>query len=968
MSSSVISKLKNTKRIKSKVSISVILLLVIGMILFSSPLESAIGYVIVVDNNVDGDSNIDSSANIGTDGVTDYTDAQTLDGSDQVIVEADEGGGGSPMKAKISALTSTPESLSISHYVEGVAIAHDGSVMRGVETYKDYSGTWRSDDEWGNEIYNTSRIEEVESSYNETSDDYDEYAFVEQYTALSGNFKVIFQETNTRIIGDGWEFIQRPNRMFLYNWETEAIVGSQDVERPSDWGYVNGRIRYDNIFANTNLFFGYNGSDLKEVFRASTIPENYPNSPWSLDDSYLVIDTLITNQSGFNMADDNGDITINTTVIGRLKLLDQYDQVKAFMPMGTAWAWFDETQSNQTVDIRSRLKNINGEWHLYSAIEYELFNHALRDGDVFIDPTWTIGDQGGDSWSDCEFNQTMENTTTNHAQLYPSNSTGDIISPINEAYRAWVRISYQGITNGQTVDIYWNSSTDNGVSDPFTMSLVQSSASPNVDYYFSQEKKFGGWKFVLSTDNTSESPLIYNITVNNDGSITNTGSAWDGDYQGTSLSVTHGLTINEDDVVIAMMHQNTALETFSDDNGIYPFTEAYADDGEDTHHYAIYYRVAGASEPATYSFSTTRDDDWSLIIRVFSGVNTTDVFDVAPSAATQNSYADYSQGQTLTVDEITIVKAGAVGIIYCFSDTGQTNVYSNPTNGYDNYTGATAGWPSGSFLKTHTTGATGSTSITQTKTQDWTVNHFALKLADVPATENYMLEWEHQVSSPAVDIHKDRYILTIYGFSSGSVSENFTIQMFNPSTLVWDSALSVQISTTEQWYNQTIDYQYVDTSNNRITWIYNDTDQTDDTDQSTLNIDYAGVRAYNISIYGLPDNHDSLSFSPDSEYHNLSDSPFSFVVESGEIFDLQIKGVDGTGSPVSSGYLYWNTVDNTGTATVLTTSWVNFLTSQSAGNTTYSVYLWVNYGWEVDDPELNDISPTYTLNITISSI
>ena len=226
------------------------------------------------------------------------------------------------------------------------------------------------------------------------------------------------------------------------------------------------------------------------------------------------------------------------------------------------------------------------------------------------------------------------------------------------------------------------------------------------------------------------------------------------------------------------------------------------------------------------------------------------------------------------------------------------------------------------------------------------------------------MEWEHQASSPAVDIHKDKYVLTVYGFSSGSVAENFTIQVYNPSTLVWGSSLSVQIGTTEQWYNQTIDSVYVDTSNSRITWIYNDTDQSDDINQNTLNIDYSGVRAYNKTMDNLPATHNSLEFSPDDQYHALGDNPLTFDVESGETYTITIKGVDGTGSPVSGGYLYFNTVDNSGTSTQLTTSWQNLYVDQSSPGATLSIYLWVNWGWSPGDAIVSDGIPTYTVNIT----
>jgi len=463
---------------------------------------TVMGYNVKDDNSVDADSDIDSVANIGDDDTTDYTDAQALDGSDQTIAESNEvGGGGSSLRAKILENGLINDRRYFPEYQDGEMILGNENTF-GVSTYKTWLGQYKPISDWSPSIVNTTN--------NRTGVD------LEEYTANGGSFKSIFRDTNNTLYGDGWEFTQRPNRIFLYNWETEARQPLVTAQPPDDFIYNSGnnRIRYTNPFPNTFLYFGYDGTTFKEVLRSTTIPSNYPSDPWSQDVTYIVLDTIILDHKGFGLADDTGRIVKNTTIVGRLKLLDAYDDVKAYLPAGTAWAYFNALGDNVTIDVKTRLRVIDDVWHLYTAFNYTLCIHPARTGDVYLDPSWVIGDEN--SWGDTEFYQTMENTTTNYAQLYPSNSTGNITSSVNQAMKNWIKIKWEGDNNSKTVDIYWNSSRDNGLIDPFEIQVVQTSSSPNTWYNFPVEEKYGSWRLVLTTDNPSITPEIYNVTVQND--------------------------------------------------------------------------------------------------------------------------------------------------------------------------------------------------------------------------------------------------------------------------------------------------------------------------------------------------------------------------------------------------------------------------------------------------------------------
>ena len=116
--------------------------------------------------------------------------------------------------------------------------------------------------------------------------------------------------------------------------------------------------------------------------------------------------------------------------------------------------------------------------------------------------------------------------------------------------------------------------------------------------------------------------------------IVETGSAKVG-YASTAtvINITHGLTINAGDVVVAIISVNNNGNTIIDDNGADAFVEQIQEDHPTgTARYAIYSRVAGASEPARYDFSCNDNANRTIVLRVFSGVHA-DVWDVAPAVA-----------------------------------------------------------------------------------------------------------------------------------------------------------------------------------------------------------------------------------------------------------------------------------------------------------------------------------------------
>lgn len=208
--------------------------------------------------------------------------------------------------------------------------------------------------------------------------------------------------------------------------------------------------------------------------------------------------------------------------------------------------------------------------------------------------------------------------------------------------------------------------------------------------------------------------------------ITETGNATNSATTGTAVSVAHSLTINAGNVIVFQVHANrTTTQTITDNNGAYAPTEHIQENTADgSARYAIYSRVAGASEPATYQWTLSEDNRWSVQIRVFSGVNNTTPWDVIPSASTRNG----GVSTALTAPTMTISTAGAMGIVLGIADHNIAT-FSSSTNGYGTeIEPATPGQSQVSYIRIWaTTGSTGTTGVTSSASTSWFAHQVALK-------------------------------------------------------------------------------------------------------------------------------------------------------------------------------------------------------------------------------------------------
>lgn len=150
---------------------------------------------------------------------------------------------------------------------------------------------------------------------------------------------------------------------------------------------------------------------------------------------------------------------------------------------------------------------------------------------------------------------------------------------------------------------------------------------------------------------------------------------------GTALSITHGLTIQAGDIVIAQCYAQYALsgQAISDNNGAYAFDLLL-----DSNNYTgasignrLCYRVAGSSEPATYNWTAAQlAPNWAVLLRVFRNVDPNNPWDVRPSEATRQTST--SAASAVTTD-MTIVTPGALGLAFLSTD-GNLLRYTAATN------------------------------------------------------------------------------------------------------------------------------------------------------------------------------------------------------------------------------------------------------------------------------------------------
>jgi hypothetical protein len=196
-------------------------------------------------------------------------------------------------------------------------------------------------------------------------------------------------------------------------------------------------------------------------------------------------------------------------------------------------------------------------------------------------------------------------------------------------------------------------------------------------------------------------------------------------------SITHGLIILADDIVVCCINHNTTTAAMASDAGN-DFSELYEvmDGGSSTGVFAVYSKKSAGSEPASYTFTPAGGAaQFAIVVRVFRGCDTTSWWDVTPGAGTWAQ--DVGVGTTATSTDMTIVTAGALGVMFGITDTtAYPFSWGSPTNSWGTELQTAGTYPLYSTTRAcASTGAIGTMDCTLSASQDWQIILGALKPA-----------------------------------------------------------------------------------------------------------------------------------------------------------------------------------------------------------------------------------------------
>lgn len=198
------------------------------------------------------------------------------------------------------------------------------------------------------------------------------------------------------------------------------------------------------------------------------------------------------------------------------------------------------------------------------------------------------------------------------------------------------------------------------------------------------------------------------------------------DQASGNINFTHGLTLLAGDVLVGLVNINVAANTIVDNNGSTPFTLRDSAANPDSGTAYVIERVCGASEPSAYAFTLGTSARSSISLRQYRGVDTSSIWDVAPSASTRSTG---SGDTTAEAPACTIVTDGAVGLVLMADDFAPTTTtYSSINNSYGNVQSESGQQYQVTADKPGLTpGSTGVTTITSSANVSWVAWQVALK-------------------------------------------------------------------------------------------------------------------------------------------------------------------------------------------------------------------------------------------------
>lgn len=178
------------------------------------------------------------------------------------------------------------------------------------------------------------------------------------------------------------------------------------------------------------------------------------------------------------------------------------------------------------------------------------------------------------------------------------------------------------------------------------------------------------------------------------GGATNGGTA-------TSASITHGLTINSGDLVVAYINCNNTGAISNDAGGAAWTNPINEVPSTETSRHAFFWKVAGSSEPATYTWTLPASTQYRVIVKVFTSatdaVQDTAAVTTKDASPVSNLVCEATNGITVADDSLSVVFGGK-------DNRNPADAYTTANNSYTGVVGDAADQSAGGAHRIFTTG------------------------------------------------------------------------------------------------------------------------------------------------------------------------------------------------------------------------------------------------------------------------
>jgi cellulose synthase/poly-beta-1,6-N-acetylglucosamine synthase-like glycosyltransferase len=193
-------------------------------------------------------------------------------------------------------------------------------------------------------------------------------------------------------------------------------------------------------------------------------------------------------------------------------------------------------------------------------------------------------------------------------------------------------------------------------------------------------------------------------------------------FDSTWVTVTKPTGTVEDDLLIAIMSHDSGFGTLGAPSGWTPIFDTLVSSFGCT--FRAWYLIAGASEPAFYTFTSTDSDQLIAGIMRFSGHDLNDPIDVS-NTSTGTSNAPTAPSVTTTVDDALVLRVFGTDDDYIFVDggypSGHTGIFVRGSGGFSDETSIGA-----AYMTQASQGSTGSAAFSMTWPEDWAAATIAI--------------------------------------------------------------------------------------------------------------------------------------------------------------------------------------------------------------------------------------------------